>query len=242
MNSLYRITTITCLTVALSACGTLYKLDVTAHNKPEQQLDKTYVALSGSPDLNVNSEQFELYASQLERVLAKKGYKRVGEDQLSTAALAVYITADIGDASKTYHQVSRPMYETIYSEHSTATVKASGTPGGSQAPPPAPVPDALVGYEKTGFATTVFTKHLRIIAVDLQAYLQEIASVGRSVAVPREIWSIDVEPAGSPPELAEVVPVMIAAADPYVGESTNDETIRVTMSETDKRVRSVKGK
>ena len=192
MKPLLRTGIIAGLSVGLSACGTLYKLDVTAHNKSESEFEKTYVTLSGSPDLNVQSAQFEEYATQLERALAGKGYKRVGEEQLST-------------------------------------------------PPPAPVPDALVGYEQSGFATTVFTKHLSIIAVDLQKYLQEIAEVGRSVAVPREIWSIDVETTGTPSELTEVVPVMIAAASPYLGDSTGD-TVRVQLSESDKRVRSIKGK
>ena len=241
MKPLLRTGIIAGLSVGLSACGTLYKLDVTAHNKSESEFEKTYVTLSGSPDLNVQSAQFEEYATQLERALAGKGYKRVGEEHLSTAALAIYITADIGDPSKTYHQVARPMYETVYPENSRAAVKASGTQGGAQTPPPSPVPDALVGFEQTGFATTVYTKYLSVIAVDLQKYLQEIASVGRSVAVPREIWSIDVETTGTPSELAEVVPVMIAAASPYLGDSTGD-TVRVKMSESDRRVRSIKGK
>ena len=64
--------------------------------------------------------------------------------------------------------------------------------------------------------------------------------VGREDAVPREIWSIDIETTGKPSDLAEVVPVMLAAAQPYVGEST-DDVVQVRMNGTDRRIDRIKG-
>ena len=98
----------------------------------------------------------------------------------------------------------------------------------------------MIGYESRQFATTVYLKHLSIQAVDLHRYAKDIKQFGREKAVPKEIWSVEVETTGSPSELSEVVPVMIAAAEPYIGTGTQD-TVRVKMGETDSRIRTIKG-
>ena len=92
--------------LALSGCGTLYTLDVTAYNNPNLELDKTYVVLSGNPNLDVNSVEFQEYAAQVERALSPKGYRRIDEDQLSDAALGVYISFGVGDPSKRVQAVN----------------------------------------------------------------------------------------------------------------------------------------
>ena len=70
MNSLLRVCGVACLVLNLSACGTLYTLDIYAVNDPTQDLDKTYVVLSASPELSINSPEFQAYADQVEKVLA----------------------------------------------------------------------------------------------------------------------------------------------------------------------------
>lgn len=252
MKSPTRIGVAAGVALALSGCGTLYTLDVTAYNNPnlELELDKTYVILSGNPDINVNSPEFQAYADQVERALSPKGYRRLTEDGVSSAALGVYVSVDVGDASKRFHKVSTAVYETPYAENSTDVLRSSGNSqasrGGTgqqgQQPTPvnAPAREVLAGYEEAGFATTVYTKHLNLVAIDLQKYIEDIASVGRTDAVPKEVWSIDVETTGQPKNLDEVVPVMVAAGQPYVGASTED-VITVKMSETDRRIDAIRG-
>lgn len=235
--------------IGLSGCGTLYTLDVTAFNNPNHDLSKTYVILSGNPDINVNSPEFQAYADQVERALSPKGYQRLTEDEVSSAALGVYVSVDMGDASKRFHKVSTAVYETPYSENSLDVLRSSGNApaggggGGQQGqqatPIKSPEREVLTGYEQAGFATTVYTKHLNLVAIDLQKYIRDIASVGRSDAVPTEIWSINVETTGQPKNLDEVVPVMVAAGQPYVGAST-DDVVTIKMSGSDKRINSIK--
>ena len=245
MNSMIRICGAACLVLNLSACGTLYTLDVYDVNDPTQDLDKTYVVLSASPGLAVDSPEFQTYADQLEKVLASKGYERSDGENLSSVALGVYLSANISDPSKRYHVVQTAIYESSsYSENAPSTVRNSGnnTPGQNPtAPPPPPEPpaDLLSGVAETGFATTVFTKHLNLIAFDLQKYLQDIETEGRESAVPVEIWSVDVETTGSPADLSEVVPVMVAAAEPYMTART-DDVVRVKLNGTDKRISAIK--
>lgn len=245
MNSLTRICGVACLTLSLSACGTLYTLDVYAVNDPEHDLDKTYVILSANPELKIDSPAFISYASQVEKALAAKGYERKSGDDLSSVALGIYLSANISDPSKKYHMVQSGIYEaSSYSEDSPGSTRNSGgnTPGQNpQAPvtPPQAQPEILAGIEETGFATTVYTKHLNLIAFDLQKYLQDIATVGREEAVPAEVWSVDVETTGQPSDLLEVVPVMVAAAEPYMTERT-DDVVRVKLDGASKRVGAFK--
>ena len=251
MTSMIRIGGLTGLALCLSACSTLYAVDVTAYSNPNVELDKTYVLLSGSPNLDMKSPEFDEFANQVERALAPMGFQRVSGDDLSSVALGVYIASDVGEAKKRFHSVTTPLVESAYTEDAIAGTRSeiqSGGGGNSQTqgntpllPPPADERiDPHVGYERTAFATVVYTKYLNLMAVDLQKYLRDLSSAGQSGAVPREIWSVDIESTGQPGTLIEAFPVMIAAGQPYL-TGTTDEVVRVKISATDKRVNAIKG-
>ncbi len=238
MNSMIRICGVACLALNLSACGTLYKLDVYAINDPSQDLGKTYVILSASPELGVNSPEFMAYANQVEKVLQPKGYVRSEGTDLSSVALGVYLSANISDPSKKYYKVKTVVYENSSNDDNEPNSRRSSSP--TKPPKPLePTQDINPDVAESGFATTVFTKHLNLVAFDLQKYLQDIAAKGQEEAVPFEVWSIDVETTGSPGDLNEVVPVMVAAAEPYITERT-DDVVRVKLNGTSKRISAIK--
>ncbi len=245
MNSMIRICGVACLALNLSACGTLYKLDIYAVNDPIQDLGKTYVILSTSQEFGINSPEFKAYANQVENALEAKGYVRSDGTDLSTVALGVYLSANISDPSKRYHTVQTVIYESSSNNESEpGSLRSSNGGASGQSPLPPPL-EAKQDYNpdvaKSGFATTVFTKHLNLIAFDLQKYLQDIAAKGREEAVPLEVWSVDVETTGSPADLNEVVPVMVAAAEPYITERT-DDVVRVKLYGASKRISAIKDK
>jgi hypothetical protein len=234
--------------LCLSACGTLYKLDVSAHNNTDKEFGNTYIIASGDADLNVYSPEFNTYADQLERALSGYGYRRLPEQEMSDADMALYIRADIDDPTQRVYEANRPVYETQHSQDSVRSSRSSGNSGGSAvqqkaasmaaAQETAP-PEALIGNEEVPFSRTVYTKYLNVTAIDFQAYLQDLKTVGREKAVRREIWSVDVSTTGSPSDMGEVMPVMITAAKPYFGSDTDGE-IRVSMSETNRDVLAIK--
>ena len=161
----------------------------------------------------------------------------------------MYMYVEISDPAKRYHQVNNAVMETGYDTTTTRESQTVGNnqgggsqgQGGSQTRSVEPPrPDMLIGYETQQFATTVYAKHLRIRAVNLHRYAKDIEQFGRDKAVPQEIWSVEVETTGRPSDLGEVVPVMIAAAQPYIVVSTNDN-VRVRLGETDSRIRAIKG-
>ncbi|MBT8103873.1 MAG: hypothetical protein KJO95_12940 [Gammaproteobacteria bacterium] len=248
MNSSARTGLLAVTALALSACSTLYTLDVSSYSDPSMELDNTYVLLSGGGELDINSPEFDEYAAQIERALEPKGYRRLGEADLETAALGIYVSVGVGDPSKRIHTVSRGFYESPYAENSQAAVRASGNSGagrgGQSSAQPTPVTpptaELLTGYEESGFATTVYTKYLHLLAIDFQSFIKEVATVGRANAKHKAVWSIDIETTGQPKDLSEVVPVMVAAGQRYVGDNT-EGIVQVKMSGNDKRIEAIKG-
>lgn len=234
------------IALSLSACGTLYKMDVAAYSSTDNDLGNTYVILSADPKMDVKSPEFELHAAQLERALEPKGFERVPEDKVQDAALGIYVSTNISDPSKRFHQVTTPVYNPGAGElgntrgQNTDANAQTGRPQGTPDFPP-PEPDVIEGLETKGFGTTVYTKRLKLRAVDLQRFLQDIKTKGRENAAPIEVWSVDIESTGQPNDLSEVIPIMIAAAQPYMADET-DEIVRVSLSETDKRVAAIKGR
>ena len=242
MKAITRIGTAAGLALTLSACGTLYKLDVAAYSNSGESLGNTYVVLSADADLTVGSPEFEVHANQLERALSAKGFQRVSGDNLAEAALGIYLSTSISDPSKVFRYSTAPVYSQSDTEDMESANKDSSTTGSTKPVLPGiggPA-EILDGYQRTGFATTVYTKQMNLIAVDLQRYLQDIQSRGRSDASPIEVWSVDIQCTGQPSSLSEVIPVMIAAAEPYIADDTGD-VVRVRLSETDKRVSRIKG-
>jgi len=248
MNKSLIAISISCIALTVSGCGTLYKLDVTAYNNPNIDVGTSYVILSGNPDIPVSSPEFVEYASQVERALEPKGFTRVADDDPTKAALGIYVSMAVSDPAKRYHSVQTGLYESPYADESAAAVRGSGQSGGSnpgsggtsQAKMPAsPAPEMLSGVAENSFATTVFTKHLNLVAIDLQSYIKEIAEVGREDAVPVEVWSVDIETTGQPSDLSEVFPVMVAAGQPYLGDST-DDVVQTKLSGSDQRVQHIK--
>ncbi|MDZ7645490.1 MAG: hypothetical protein U5K76_15505 [Woeseiaceae bacterium] len=154
---------IVAVTIGLSACGTLYELEVSAQKATDALPGETYVILSGDPDLALGSAEFNEYASQLEKALDARGYVRVPGDSLADAAIAVYVSADIGAPKKTYHTVSRGVYEAPYLESTQAAARSTSNQGddqsgGATSKPTVldrPPQEELVGYKKNSFATTV---------------------------------------------------------------------------------------
>jgi|GEM_PF-3043390 len=247
MKPLFKMTAATLLSCLVAGCGTLYKLDVTAQAKQGEFSDDTnttYVVLPGNSQLPLGSEEFEDYASQLERALAGTGYRRVSGDDPSEARVAIYLAAAISEPMKEYHTVRSSHRETVDPETASAAVRASGNPsggagGGLAAPVEGPKSEEISGFAQNSFATTVFTKHLNLIAIDLEQYLADVANVGKSEAIPRELWSVDVSTTGTPDNLQEVIPVMLAAARPYIGKNPG-ETVRVNLDETSRLIAEIR--
>ncbi len=248
MQSFIRVSSIVGIALVSAGCGTLYKLDVASYSNPNPELGNTYVILSGNPELPVSSPEFEEFAAQVERTIEPKGYRRVSDDEISTAALGVYLSVAIGDAAKRYHKVTTGVYEQPEGQEVTGVVSSKSGSGGGNAGQTGSVsvvrtdrPEQLTGYEQKTFATTVYTKHMNLVAIDLQQYIKDIEEVGRNQAVPKEIWSIDVETTGKPSDLSEVVPVMLAASQPFVASPTQD-VVHIKMNGTDRRIGAIKGK
>lgn len=230
------------LGTCLSGCSTLYKVDVYAESRVGGDTVGNYVIIPADADYQLGTPEFENLASLLDAALSQHGYKRQPKDKWQDAELAIYVSSDISEPGLAYRQTMSPVYEAPDYEGAPAraAVRNSGSQNTSTPPPPPPPPqdDILVGYEKMGFAHEIYAKSLRVVAVDLQQYLGDIAVEGASAAKPTVIWSVDVESTGSPKDMQEVLPVLIAAGQPYFGK-TIDDVVRIRLADNDRRVKAL---
>ena len=232
------------LGLVASGCGTLYKLDVTAFDSADEEPGRTYVLLPAAATLQHDATAFESYADQLQKALDSKGYQRISADNWQQASLGIYLSTDISEPSQVFKPITRPIFAETSAEPRelqgrNAAESARVAQGGRPQPPMQPIPKGnLEGIQKTGHTRTVHTKHLSIQAIDLQQYLADIEKNGQNLAVPQEIWSLDVKTTGSSADLSEVVPVMIVAGQKYIGENTG-KTVQVSISETDRRIKTL---
>lgn len=230
------------LGTCLSGCSTLYKVDVYAESRVDGDTVGNYVIIPADADYQLGTPEFENLASLLDAALAQHGYERQPQDKWQDAELAIYVSSDISEPGLAYRQTMSPVYEAPVTDGvpARAAARSSGQTSTSTPPPPPPPPqdDILVGYEKIGFSHEIYAKSLRVVAVDLQQYLGDIAAEGTTAAKPTVIWSVDVESTGSPNDMQEVLPVLIAAGQPYFGKSVND-VVRVRLADNDRRVKAL---
>jgi hypothetical protein len=114
-----------------------------------------------------------------------------------------------------------------------------GLSGGGAAAAALNVPDALPNPEFAGKESytnprTSYSRELKLRASTFAWDGRDVASVHSS----RNLWSMTVQTIGSSPHLDVVMPVMVAAAAPYVG-THSETTIETKLSGTDKRIEVV---
>jgi hypothetical protein len=112
--------------------------------------------------------------------------------------------------------------------------------GGRAAAAALTAPDALANPEFAGkesytFPRTNYSRELKLRAITFAWDGRDVGSV-RSTG---NLWSMTVQTIGSSPDLDVVMPVMVAAATPYVG-THSETTIETKMSGTDKRIKAVR--
>ena len=232
------------LGVCLSGCSTLYKVDVYATSEAEGDQTGNYVIVPADSDYQYGNPEFEQLVSLLDAALTQQGYARHDKDDWQSADIAIYVSSDVSEPGRVYRQVSAPVYEPPIAEappprNAGGASQSTSSSGGSTSSQPMPVPipqeDRLIGYTKMGFSHEVYAKTLRVVAVDLQQYLGDIAKQGAQAAKPRELWRVDIESTGSPKDMQRVLPVLVAAGQPWFGRAT-DDTVHVRLTENDRRV------
>lgn len=243
--SVIRISTLLLVTAVLSACGTLYKLEVDARNLDQSALEGDYVLLSGDKKISESDPEFQKYSAMIERGLSRYNLNRLSIERIEDADSAIILDYGIGDSEIVAVNRKTPMFQ---SQPSAGAENASGEKGprsssqGQQgASAPTGVVDAspeqqLIGTQETTFIRTVYWRDLRLHAVAIESS----DSSAREIKGTHSLWSVTVQSLGSSTDLDEVMPVLVVAAMPYVGEHLAEPAAE-RINGTDRRIKEIAG-
>jgi len=222
----YKLFTAAVAALALTGCGTLYTVEVNARAQSSSELDRTYVILPGDPGVDIRTEEFQVFADQVERTLEPQNLARIEQTQWRKADLIVLARYDVSEPEKVGHSSKTPMFQRTQVADTEEGTRQSGGQGGNESgghtnSVEASATDEFLGIQSYTFVRTVFWRSMMLRAIPRESYdLDDPA--GQKVLA---IWSVTANSKGSSPIAEEFVPALLAVVAPYVGTSTEGHEV-----------------
>lgn len=241
MPSIVRVLVGATVLALLSGCGTLYQLEISARNPDQSALQGSYVLVPGNPDVSVKSAEFEKVSNQVERGLSGSELRRLPIARLADADMAIVVDYQVGEPEEVGHSSKVPMFQTRTQADSEDGTKEGGSTrnrssGGRSSPGvvDAPPVQELIGTQTYTFVRTQYWRDLSLRAITFDLDGPNNLSLHKTGS----LWTVMVATAGSSSDLDEVMPVMIAAAKPYIGVHS-EEPIFEKMNGIDRRIKAI---
>lgn len=216
----------------LTACGTgplRYSTQVDSLASPNATQAKTYLILPGNAGVTADDLQYQEFATYVMRSLTANGF--VEAKKFDDADVAVVLTYGIGDPQTHEYSYSLPTFGQtgVSSSQTSGIVTSSGSYSATTTYTPS---FGVTGYvPQTGSVTTYF-RYVVMAGYDLKVY----QATGKQV----QLWRTRITSTGTSGDLRTVFPIMIAAAEPYVGVNSGKQ-VTVELKEGDKSVLAIKG-
>lgn len=224
------------LATALAGCATVkqptFNVAVDSLASSEALSKKTYILIPGNEGVTWDDLQFQEYAGYLMRVLNAKGY--ISAKSPEDADLAIILSYGIGDPQTHQYSYSLPTWGQtgVSSANTYGTATTYGNTASVNATTTYTPTYGVTGYNTyTGTATTYF-RYALITGYDFEKYKEANKQV--------KLWQTTVTSTGSSGDLRRVFPVLVGASAPYLATDTGQK-INVSLQETDKVVKAVKG-
>ena len=195
-----------------------------------------------------SNPEFQEYTDQVARALPSHGYIRVTGNQQAQPDLAVCLWTGIGEPQKDYYEASSAIYERNIVNVKVGDSPSKTNPSSRLAVSTKSITEATTGLTGANVVKsqahtvprTVYTKHLSVLAEDLSTAVKDRATRAYGSAAIQPLWSVGVTTTGSAGNLHDVVPAMLAAAQPPLGTHA-DKAIRVKFGENDSRIKEIRG-
>jgi hypothetical protein len=203
------------LAVGCASLGPRFYVDVSALRDSQLVERRTYVVYPGLQGVDPADLQFREFAGQLDRVLLAKGFKPAAPN--ARPDLLILLSYGIGEPQTSYY--SYPVFGRVSGGTSTFTASAFGSGGFTQTTGTvtSPTRHGVVGTRTV--SRREFQQWAAIEAVDIETFIktQKIS----------QAWRTEMTSSGSSGDLRRVLPVMLAASQPYIGVNTRQQVRRV---------------
>jgi len=195
--------------------------------------EETRYVIKPSNSDEVNRFEFEEYAGYLERALAVKGFQRENDD--TVANVIIYLGYNISGPNRIKTRTYVPIMEMVPTPNTTTTGNINYS-------------NNQINYQESTSGTMIMqTKEFREIIGEsttyvrtVRVYASEMKTDDAAQSINDAMWVTEIVSEGSSGELRNVMPVMIAAALEYFGESSKGVHI-INTTENSRNVRYIKG-
>ncbi len=192
---------------------------------------RSFVLLPGNDGVAAEDLQFQEYARYVGAALEARGFQPA--DGLATADLAFLVSYGIGDPVTHSWEETSPVYGLKEGEaRVTSTTFGTDRYKTTTTTVNRPVTYGVVGSQTHTRSRTEYFRYLSLSAVDLERY--------RASAEVEERWRTRVTSTGSSGDLRRVMPILVAAAAPHLGNRT-DGKLFVSLREDSPQVSAVRG-
>ena len=176
--------------------------------------------------------QFQEAAGTMRNALKLSGFN-VAADPRQKPDVVVITEYGVGPPRTLTRSVSSSVYGFVDKPAGTATIApAPGMlPGTYTVDQPTVKSYQQVGSETKTLSATVYERRLTMVAYDFKAYQERHEQ--------RQIWKVSVVSEGTSGDLRDVLPSLIAAAQPYIGKSTGKQ-VDVTLAKNGPEVEAVR--
>ena len=208
----------------LTGCSRRYIVNVDSINDRQALTSKNFVIVSGNKNIDAGDLQFREYACYVAAALEKKGYTPV--DSIDKADVEVYLSYGVGEAQQHVYSYSSPVWGQTGGETTTIANIIKEEDGSTKyISSTSYTPDyGITGYQER---TDVYTTYPKYIILD--AYHLKIKQDNKKL---KQLWKTSISNTGGNKELRKFFPIMINAAQQYIGENTGEE-ISLSVGEDD---------
>jgi hypothetical protein len=192
-----------------------YRVAVNSYAIEDYKTNGTFIVLPMMKDVNVNDLQFKEFSRHLKKVLMSKGFTPV--DNVDLAKIAVLFGYTISEPQKNYNVTTIPG-----SSETTGTISPFGSSATINTTTTYNPPKSIV------FTSTYYNRAAIIDSVDLEHYKQQNEYLS--------LWRVEIKSVGRSGDLRDIFPVMLFAAEPYIGKNSGKE-VYINISGSDKKLK-----
>ncbi len=227
-NNLWtRIALVPVMLVLTAGCSSTYSFKVDAISNPESTGHQSYKIVSSDANVSTEDLQFKELSEYVKTALSGRGLYEAPD--VESADMVIDVSYGIGQPQVDFKSYSTPIIAEVGGDHRRVTRLVLGADGKTRMVTTTiyvPPRREMIGMDERMVPVTTYEKFLRLTARDTE---EEDASEG-SV----QVWSIYVKSKDESDDLRKYLPLMAAAAIPYVGENTeSQQEIKVKASDAD---------
>ena len=219
--------------VFLGGCATPYTFKVDAINNPEIAGHLSFKMVSSNAEIDESDLQYKEVAEYVKTTLSAQGMYEAPTAE--SADMIVDIAYGIGEPEIDFKTYTTPLYAVRGGDYETRMVpvvdKTTGKVYMKTVQVYVPPVREVVDFEERVMPITTYEKYLRLTSRDNREVDEEEG--------PAQVWSIYVKNKDESNDLRKYLPLLAAAAVPYVGADTEEQE-EIRIKETDESVAFIK--